>query len=245
MLIQPFHPRQDCREGQHSQPLQVGQGLGSTQPFLFGRWGGQHTQPLQVGQRWAALRTSSGGSGVGGTHNLFRWVRGGQHSHSLFRWVRGGQHHNLFMWGHEWAAHRTSFYGRMWAASQPLQVGQRSGQHSQLFRWISGGQHSQPLHVGQDCSSLTTFQMDQWWAALTTSSGVSGVGSTHNSSGGEVVGSTHNLFRWLTGGQHSQPRQVGHRWAALTTCFRGQKWAALTTYSDGSGMRSTHNSLVV
>jgi hypothetical protein len=34
-------------------------------------------------------------------------------------------------------------------------------------------------------------------------------------------GSTHNLFRWVRGGQHSQPLQVGQGWAALTTSSGG------------------------
>ncbi len=55
----------------------------------------EHSQPLQMGKGWAVLTTSSGGSGVGSTHNLFRWVTGGS-THNLFRWVRGGQPSQVF-----------------------------------------------------------------------------------------------------------------------------------------------------
>jgi hypothetical protein len=110
---------------------------------------------------------------------------------------------------------------------------------STLFKWVKGWQHSQPLQVGQG------------WAALTTSSGGSGVGGQHSqplhvvqgcaaltpSSGGSLLGSTHGswvsrthkLFLYVRDRQHSEWSKAG----SIHNLFR---WVR---------MRSTHNFLVL
>jgi hypothetical protein len=118
-----------------------------------------------------STHNSSNGSVVGNTHNLFRWVRGGQHSQTLQvgqGWAAlitssggsgVGSTHNLFRWARDRAAHNLFFLVK--GGQRSLQIGQGTaalrtssggsgvGSTPNLFRWVRGGQHSQPLQVGQ------------------------------------------------------------------------------------------------